>query len=381
MKRLFQVCKYLVGGLFIFSGFVKADDPLGFSYKLQEYFEAFGWQNFIGSINSHLHINISLWIASAIPILEMTLGIMVIIKARKVFTLWLVFLVTAFFAFLTFYTAYYNKVLECGCFGDFLPMTPWQSFGKNVVLLILIAGLAIWHKHFIPSFSIRIENSIIIIYTSCAIAFSLYCYNYLPVLDFRPYKAGTDIKRDMKGIDDDVKYYYTLKNKKTGETKEFDKFPENYQENWDYVSNRTEVLKKGVEAKIKDFNIVSLDGNDYTDSVLSIPTYNLLLISSSISDGNFSPEVTQKINDLYAECAKNHIKFICLTASGEGDISAFKEKTHAQYLFYNTDDTQLRTMIRSNPGLVMLKAGIVIAKWHYHSIPDYKSLNEQYIHK
>jgi hypothetical protein len=375
MKRLFQICKYLVGGLFIFSGFVKADDPLGFSYKLQEYFEAFGpgWK---------WAIPLSFPIAATIPIIEMTLGIMVIIKARKALTLWLIFLLTAFFAFLTYYTAYYNKVLECGCFGDFLPMTPWQSFGKNVVLLILIGMLAIFHKHFIPSFSSKIENFIIIMFTAGGIAFSWYCYSYLPVIDFRPYKVGTDIKRDMKGgIPDVLKYYYTLKNKTSGETKEFDKFPENYQKDWDYVSSRTEVVKKGVEAKIHDFNITSLDGENYTDSALSNPNYSFFLVSSSITDANTSDEVTKRINDLYSECKKNHFEFICLTASGDKEIDAFKQKTHAEYPFYNTDDTQLRTMIRSNPGLIMIKAGMVIAMWHYHSLPDYKTLNTQYFHK
>ncbi|HXP52603.1 MAG TPA: BT_3928 family protein, partial [Bacteroidia bacterium] len=309
-------------------------------------------------------------------------GIMVIIKARKALTLWLIFLLTAFFAFLTYYTAYYNKVLECGCFGDFLPMTPWQSFGKNVVLLILIGMLAIFHKHFIPSFSSKVENFIIIMFTAGGIAFSWYCYNYLPVIDFRPYKVGTDIKRDMKGgIPDVLKYYYTLKNKTSGETKEFDKFPENYQKDWDYVSSRTEVVKKGVEAKIHDFNITSLDGENYTDSALSNPNYSFFLVSSSITDANTSDEVTKKINDLYNECKKNHFEFICLTASGDKEIDAFKQKTHAEYPFYNTDDTQLRTMIRSNPGLIMIKAGMVIAMWHYHSLPDYKTLNTQYFHK
>ena len=130
MRRLVQISKFLVGVLFIFSGFVKADDPLGFSYKLQEYFEAFGpWWKWA--------IPTSFPLACGIPILEMLLGVMVLIGARKKFTLWMLLLMTLFFAFLTFYTAHYNKVLECGCFGDAIPMTPWQSFYKNVVLLVL----------------------------------------------------------------------------------------------------------------------------------------------------------------------------------------------------------------------------------------------------
>lgn len=381
MKKLVQICKFIVGVLFIFSGFVKADDPLGFSYKLQEYFEAFGWEKFITSINSNLHITISLWFASTLPVIEMAVGLMVLIGARKKLTLWILFLMTLFFTFLTFYTAYYHKVLECGCFGDAIPMTPWQSFGKNIALLIFIGIIAAGHKHYMPSFSGLIENAIVVVFLAGSVSFSWYCYNYLPVIDFRPYKVGTDIKKDMQGVPDVLKYYYTLKDKKTGQTKEFDTFPNDWQNYWDYVSNRTVTLKKGIDPKIKDFNIVSPAGNDCTDSVLSNPGYNLLLISSTLDKENNSPALMQKINRLAANCAKHHINFICLTASGDDAIAQVKEQFHTNYPFYSTDETVLRTMIRSNPGLMMLKSGIVIAKWHYHALPTYQSLNEQYFHK
>lgn len=185
----------------------------------------------------------------------------------------------------------------------------------------------------------------------------------------------------MQGIPDELKYFYTLKNKKTGETKEFDKFPDNWQNDWDYVSNRTITLKKGIDPKIKDFNIVSLAGNDCTDSVLSAPGYNFLLISSTLDKENKNVALMQKINTLAANCIKNHINFICLTASGDDDIAGLKKQFGISYPFYNTDETVLRTMIRSNPGLIMLKAGIVIEKWHYHDLPSYSSLNEKYFHK
>ncbi len=376
MRKLVQICKFLVGVLFIFSGFVKADDPLGFSYKLTEYFEAFGpaWK---------WAIPLSFPLACVIPIIEMLLGIMVIIGARKKLTLWLLFLMTLFFAFLTFYTAHYNKVLECGCFGDAIPMTPWQSFYKNVVLLVLIAIIAIGHKHYTASLSTPFENIVIVLFLAASIWFTWYCYSYLPVIDFRPYKVGTDIKKDMKGgIPDVLKYYYTLKNKKSGEIKEFDKFPENYQNDWDYVSSRTDIVKKGVEPKIHDFNIMTLDGTvNCTDSLLSNLDYSLFIISSPINDANQSEETEKRLNSLVNDCMKHGIKVLCLTASDEDAIDIFKQKNHPQYPFYNTDLTQLETMIRSNPGIMMIKDGIVITMWHYHSIPDYKTLNAQYFHK
>jgi len=308
----------------------------------------------------------------------MVLGIMIIIGARKKLTLWLLLLTILFFSFLTFYTAHYNKVLECGCFGDAIPMTPWQSFGKNMVLLFLILILFMGSKYILPSFSKMTENAIVVLFTVACFAFSAYCYNYLPVIDFRPYKPGTDIKKDMKGIPDVLKYYYTLKNKKTGATQEFAQFPPNYQNDWDYVSNRTETIKKGIEPKIKDFSITSIaSGNDVTDSVLSNPNYNFILVSLSLSDANKNPEVIKKINDLATDCLKNHVGFICLTAE-DNEVEKYAQQYHPPYSFYTTDGTVLKTMIRSNPGLILIKGGVVIADWHYHSIPDYNSVNQKY---
>ncbi|HXB11292.1 MAG TPA: BT_3928 family protein, partial [Bacteroidia bacterium] len=284
MKTLVKICAILVGLLFIFSGFVKADDPVGFAIKLQEYFDK-------DALNLPWLNGFALTFSIIIPIVEMVLGFMILIGARRKFTLWMLLLTILFFSFLTFYTAHYNKVLECGCFGDAIPMTPWMSFGKNMVLLFLIIILFLGSKHIKPAFSGMGENSLVGLFTIASIAFSMYCYNYLPVIDFRPYKPGTDIKKSMQGVPDVLKYYYTLKNKKTGATQEFAQFPPNYQDTWDYVSNRTEVIKKGIEPKIKDFTITSPSGNDVTDSVLSNPDYNFLLVSSSLSEANVNAEV------------------------------------------------------------------------------------------
>lgn len=372
MKIVIKVCKFLVGILFIFSGFVKADDPVGFSIKLQEYFDK-------DALNLPWLNGYALPLAIIIPIVEMVLGFMIIIGAHKRLTLWLLLLTILFFSFLTFYTAYYNKVLECGCFGDAIPMTPWASFGKNMVLLLFIIILFAGSWHIIPAFSKLVGNSLIILFSLFSVAFSLYCYNYLPVIDFRPYKPGTDIKKSMQGIPDVLKYYYTLKNKKTGATEEFTQFPPNYQDSWDYVSNRTETIKKGVDPKIKDFRISSLTGDDITDSILNSSGYTFLLVSSSLADANKSPEVVKAINELADNCRKNNVGFICLTSSDDNSIQNYIKTFHPPYSFYSADDVVLKTMIRSNPGLVLIKAGIIIADWHYHSITDPNSINLKYL--
>lgn len=373
MKKVVRVCQVILGALYVFSGFVKADDPLGFTYKLQEYFAK-------DALNFPSLDKFCFSIAFSFSIIEMTLGFMMLLGARKKLTLVLLTLMTLFFTFLTWYTAHYNKVLECGCFGDAIPMTSWQSFYKNIALLVLIAIIAIGHKHIYSLMAKRPENILVLVFLAGSILFSLFCYNYLPVIDFRPYKVGTDIKKAMQGIPDVDKFYYTLKDKKTGETKEFDKFPDNYQANYDYVSSRTEVLKKGVEAKIKDFSISDMGGNDVTDSVLSVPGYHFFLVSKDIAEANTDEKTVDKINALASDCNKNRIGFICLTACDGNVCTNYQAKYHAPYKFYSTDGTTLKTMIRSNPGLVLLKGSVIIAMWHYHSIPAYSDVAAKYLH-
>jgi hypothetical protein len=304
---------------------------------------------------------------------------MILLGSRKIFTLIMLFLTTLFFTFLTGYTAHFNKVLECGCFGDAIPMTPWTSFWKNIILLVLIAVLAIGNKHIIPIFGKIFRNILVFIFLASSTAFSFYCYNYLPVIDFRPYKVGTNIPNDMKGTPDISKYYYKLKNKKDGHIQEFEKFPDNYTKDWDYVGVRTDVIKKGLEQKIKDFSIVNNDGVDVTESILSNPDYVFLLTSMSLTAADREPATIKKINDLASACIKNNIRFICLTASGSSEINQYVRTYNAPYPFYQTDGTVLETMIRSNPGLMLIKKGTVIALWHYHSIPDFSAFQQQYL--
>ncbi len=372
-KAGITIFRILVGVTFIFSGFVKADDPLGFTYKLHEYFAKDALD--IPSLDKF-----SFGIAFSVSIIEMTLGFMMLIGIWKKFTLTMVTLMMIFFTFLTWYTAHYNKVLECGCFGDAIPFTSWQSFWKNVVLMIFIIIITWGSKHVSPSFTKVAERVMVSIFLVGSTVFSWYCYNYLPVIDFRPYKIGTDIKKDMQGIPDVEKFFYTLKNKKTRETKEFDKFPDNYQVDWDFVSSRTEIVKKGVESKIKDFTISDMGGTDVTDSVLSVPGNHFLLISMSINEANKDDKTVKKINDLASDCMKNNIGFICLTDSDDNEIVAYQNQYHAPYKFYTTDGTVLKTMIRSNPGLILINNGVVKAMWHYHSIPAYSDVAAKYFH-
>ncbi len=363
MKIVTNIARVLVGLLFIFSGFIKANDAVGFSYKLVEYFEVFG---------THFFIPIALPLAIFICVFEIVLGVTLLIGARIKLTLWLLLLMIVFFTFLTFYSAYFQKVLSCGCFGDAIPLTPWQSFSKDLWLLFLIIILFIGKQHINPLFGTRFENALLVIVVLATLAFPIYTYNYLPVIDFRPYAIGKNIPQQTKGIPDEVKFYYMLKDKKTGENKEFDKWPENWDQLYDYVSNRTEVTKKGVDAKIKDFSVTGLDSVNYTDEIIENPKTNFLLICYDLEKTNKS--VFGKINDFSNLCKNDSVKFVVLTSSSKETIEKFKKEVKTTIDFYNTDGTVLKTMIRSNPGLMMIKAGTVVNMWHYHSFPSYDDL-------
>ena len=369
-KILIIIARLSVALLFIFSGFIKANDTIGFSYKLDEYFEVFGME-WIKPL--------SLFISIFMCAMEMLLGFMLLIGARIKPTLWLLMLMILFFAFLNFYSGYYDKVRECGCFGDAIKMTPWQEFRNNMIMLVMTIFMLIKNSEIRPLFGEKVENGFAIIGIIACLSFPLYTYNYLPVIDFRPYAIGKNIPEETKGIPDEVKFFYTLKDKKTGESKEFEKWPENWDQIYDFVSTRTEVTKKGIDPKVKDFIISNLDGADYTQDIIENPNYNFLLICYDLEKTDKG--VFDKVNDFAALCKQNNISFVTLTSSTKETIEKFKQDAKTNVDFYNADGTVLKTMIRSNPGLMLLKGGTVIDMWHYHSFPSFSFVKEKYFKK
>jgi len=367
MKIITTIARILVGLLFIFSGFIKANDAIGFSYKLVEYFEVFKMPSLAPA---------AVFLAIFICIFEIILGFTLLMGARVKLTLWLLLLMIVFFTFLTFYSAYFDVVKECGCFGDFLHLTPWQSFGKDLALLILIIILFIGKDHINPIFGTRMENAMLVLVLIASTAFPLYTYNYLPVIDFRAYKIGTDM---YKGIHPEVKFYYLLKNKKSGEEKEFDKWPENWDQEYDYVSNRTEKLDPNVK-EIIGFAMINEYHEDYKDEFLQKEGYKFMLVEYDLDKAN--KDVQGTINDFAAVCALNKIEFVGLTSSDSLKVAEFKKENAVQYPFYtNPDDVPLKTMIRSNPGLILFKGPVVVDMWHYHSFPSFSDVKEKYFNK
>ncbi len=364
MRTLTIISRIFVGLLFIFSGFIKANDTVGFSYKLVEYFEVF---------NMHFLVSLALPLAMFICIFEIVVGFTLLMGSRIKLTLWLLLLMILFFTFLTFYSAYFNKVTSCGCFGDAIPLTPWQSFIKDLVLLVFIIILFIGKKYLTPIFKGKVESVLIIVVIIASTSFPLYTYNYLPIIDFRPYKIGTDL---YAAINPQMKYYYILKNKKTGEQKEFESWPENWDTDYDYIDNRTEPLDKNVKPII-GYTMNNEYGENYTNEFLQKEGFKFLLVEYDLEKANV--DVQGKINDFASVCEINHIEFAGLTSADSLKTAEFKKEHNISYPFYlNPDDVPLKTMIRSNPGLILLNGSKVIEMWHYHTFPSFTDVKEKY---
>jgi hypothetical protein len=310
--------------------------------------------------------------------------------ARAVSVVWGLLLLIVFFGFLTFYSAYFKVVQTCGCFGDAIPLTPWQSFSKDMVLLLLVLVLFVNRKAIQPLVKQKTGDKLLIAATVLSLGFGLYTYNFSPIVDFLPYKIGANILDEMKtppGAPADVyEITYHLKNKKTAETKvmtdkEYLKTAIWKDTNWEIVGNPESVLlKKGFEPKIRDLNIQDAQGNNYNQELLSIPFYSLVIVAYNLEETNV--EATGRINALAANLKDNfNTRVVLLTSSPPQSAEAFAKKNNLVSELFYADGVPLKSMVRANPGVILMKNGVVINKWHYHSLPKYEDLVKEYFSK
>lgn len=381
MKKLVWFCRVFVGLLFIFSGLIKINDPLGFSYKLEEYFEVFH----IGFLSS-----LALSMAIILCSLEIILGFALLIGVRAKSVAWGLLLLIIFFAFLTFYSAYFKVVQTCGCFGDAIPLTPWQSFSKDLVLLLLIIVIFINRKTIQPAFNKKIGDNLLIGSAVVAVGIGLYTYNFMPVIDFLPYKVGASIPDAMKippgAKPDEYQITYNLKNKKTEDTKVMtDKeylssgiWKDN---NWEVVGTpENKLVKKGYEPPIKDLSIQDAQGNNYTNELLSNPFNSFIVVAYDLNHTNV--EAIGKLNAMAANLIRDfNTRAIMLTSNSSKDADAFAKKNHLVMEIFYADEVPLKSMVRANPGVLLMKNGVILNKWHYHSVPKYEDLVKQYFQK
>ncbi len=360
MKLLVGIARILVGILFIFSGFIKLNDPVGFSYKLQEYFSE-------PVLDLPFLIPFALIIAIVIVIFELVLGIMLLIGYAPKFTSWSLLLMIIFFTFLTFYSAYFNKVTDCGCFGDAIPLTPWESFYKDVILLVLILILFFNRKYIKPLFAPKSHRWIVFASFMACFAFCYYVLMHLPVFDFRPYKVGNNIPEKMKVPEEDQpEVTYEWKFRIDGEEKIIQNKGAYPQVDGEFIGVETSQEGENLIPPIHDFVIEGEDG-DITqeilseDKVLMIIAYN---IRSTELDGY------KAVKRLSEEAMDKGYRVLGLTASGENLQRLIKKKFDLNFKFYQADETVLKTIVRSNPGILTLENGTITQKKHWFDASD-----------
>jgi uncharacterized membrane protein YphA (DoxX/SURF4 family) len=362
--------RLFVGTLFIFSGFVKSIDPLGTAYKITEYFVEFGME-FLEPFTLAMSI--------FMIVLEIVLGITLLLGYLRKWTLILLLLLIVFFTFLTGYTTVTGNVTDCGCFGDFLKLEPYESFLKDLVLLVMIVVLYFNSKYIDQKWSTYISGGVTAIAT---IGFTWFCFSNfyfdLPAMDFRPYKPGKNIPAQMTVPKDKqpvIEFVFTYKNKSTGEEKDFSANNMPSGDEWEFVDRKDVVVKEGETPAINNFNIVNQDGETMDDEILYNPDFVFMVVSYDLNHTHKAAFV-EKIAPIAEKAQADNFMFFTVAGT---DPAEFEKEIDANYPFYIADEIFLKTIVRSNPGLVILKEGTVVQKWHHKHIPDYETIKNNYL--
>ena len=373
MKILWHVARVLLGLVFIFSGFVKGIDPWGMAYKFTDYFTAWGMEA-LSPFAFMLGVLLSLS--------EFIIGIALIVNVFISFFSLVALLFMAFFTVVTLIVAIQNPVTDCGCFGDALILTNWQTFSKNIVFLAMAMVVFFFRKRYKP-LNFQPVATVMAVVTIAVFGYLIsYSYNHLPIIDFRPYKIGANIAEGMQVPPDaptDVyKNTFFYKNKKTGKTQKFseDDYPWQDTLTWEFVSMDDPVLvQKGYEPPIHNFFIETPEGEDIKDFFLYDENYTFFWISHNIEKADLSK--MEKLNELASSAMNKGMNFIGLTSSLPENIEKFRAEHGVPFEIFNADEITLKTMIRANPGLMLLKNGTVMDKWHYNDFPDMEEIERE----
>ena len=356
-----QIGRLLFGAVFVFSGFVKAIDPLGSTYKIEDYLRTFG--GFFESMADY-----AFPLAIALSTIELLIGLNLIFKVHLNLTTILALLFMIVMTPLTLYIAIKNPVTDCGCFGDALVISNWATFFKNIVLISLIILILVYQTKFRPFLSLKVQQIGTVTFIAAGILLSIYSYRHLPMIDFLPYKTGVNIPKAMEipeNAPSDV-YKTNFIYEKDGVQKEFtlENYPKN-DSSWVFVDQKTELISKGYKAPIHDFSIMNAQFDDITQQVLNFPGQTYLFIMYDLNET--SVKGAKEAEKIYQKYMKAGIKCIALTGSSDADVQKFKDKTDVTFTFWKTDPTVLKTMIRANPGLILLKKGTIQGKWNWRN--------------
>ena len=361
-KFAVNIARLLLALTFILSGFVKAVDPLGTQYKISGYLGAMHLERFDSDF-------LTLAVSVGQSALEFVLGICLLFAIRRRLVTRVTLALMVVMTLLTLWLALTDPISDCGCFGDAVVLTNWQTFWKNVVLLVAAVVVSRWPLDMARMIS-RSNQWIVLNYATLFILFiAAYCLYDLPMFDFRPYHVGASIKEGMEMPEGAAlpKFETTFILEKDGQQQEFtaDNYPDS---TWTFVDSKTVQTEKGYVPPIHDFSIMTAEGDDITDEVLGLEGYTFLLVSPHLENAD-DGELDQ-INQIYEFCVENGYPFYCLTASTRQAIGHWTDITGAEYPFCATDEITLKTMIRSNPGLMLLKEGTVIRKWSHNALPN-----------
>ncbi len=391
MKYVTGISRLLVGLLFIFSGFIKANDPIGFSYKLVEYYGVFG-TTFLNST--------AVWQAIFICVFEIALGFAVLIGTRMNLSAWLLLLMIVFFTFLTGFTAISNWFVEnkdaaltlrfenllgfkasnlyymkdCGCFGDAIKLTPWQSFFKDLILLVLITLIFVRRKHIKPFFAKIMQTNLILFFTLMSLSFSLYCYFYLPYINFLPVEEGRDIAPLTKSKPPVVEMIFIYEKAGQQYTFTLDNLPNNISE-YKMVTRIDSVIVPEVKAQINDFYLTGSDGNSYEQEVLEEDGYKLLIVAPYLNKTN--KNAWKKISTLSKEFQQKGYKIYAISSASKEEAESFRHEYQLDFPMCFMDPTAAKGLIRSNPGIILLRKSTVVRRYPSRSIPNMQRIEKR----
>ena len=361
MKYVVTLSRIFVGVLFIISGLIKLNDPVGFSFKLKDYFAP-------EVLNLEFLVPYALLLALFVVVYEVMLGVMILLGYAKKFTLWSLLLMIVFFTFLTFYSAYFNKVTDCGCFGDAVKLTPWQSFIKDIILLVLILILFFGKRFIRPQFSKSIRMILVyLIFIGC-LFFGYYVLKHLPVIDFRPYKIGANITEGMSYPENAPKpiFEYRWKFNVSGQEKILVTQGDYPDQEGEFIGVETKIIQKGYEPPIHDFTM-ERDDIDHTGELLA-EDHLIVVVAYSLSNSEL--EGFNNIKSVTDVALKKGYKVLGLSASSKEKTGILVNEYQLGFDFYFCDETTLKTIIRSNPSIMELRKGTILQKLSWNDALD-----------
>jgi hypothetical protein len=375
MKALRIISRVLLGLVFIFSGFVKAVDPWGSAYKFHDYFTAFQMEWLTG---------LALPLGVALCLAEFLIGVGLLFGTRMRLFAWALMIFMTYFLFLTLYLAIANPVSDCGCFGDAIKLSNWETFYKNVVFMVPTLIVFLGRNQYREPYNLKGQLAIIGIGILILLGTSVYSYRHLPLIDFLPWKEGNRIADQVVPVPEISEIYLQYRDKRSGEIQEFTTATLPWEDsllmaNLEFVDQRKEVVQEYQDAPIHDFEINDAEHNDYTSDFIGNPDYQFLLIVSSVD--KTARKAFPEINKLASALQEAGYSFIALTGSSLVKADAFRTETGADYDWYNVDETALKSVVRANPGLVLLHDGVVVKKWHYNDIPSADRMISKFLSK